>query len=622
MLHHFNRASNALIAPSFRSQGTTSFTTATSIVATQPLGLFEGDLMIATLSSGTVFVTITAPAGWTLLLESVTEGCGIWYKIATATDVSSFNYTWTLSAAQNSGRLVVSAWANTSGIECASIAFADYNNATLNRCMAVGRIGRNRNVARFNLSSGAVTATYPTSSEIYDTANRLNSAAQLITVDQGLSPLEAATTSNATNDYVNASIALKPKIALTNGNTNPYFVTTSVYSKDGSYTSLTVPMPVGVQDGDFLVMAITSMNSKTGGATCTGWTQNDIFNPTTRTTTILRRVAGTPILVNSTSAVQNTASTTITVNVPSGTANGDLMILLVCSGSGSNTWTTPAGWTLWSPTLDSNGRAVFYRTASSEPASYTITQSSSTTSNANILTYRNASIDVIGAFSTSGASPSVAPSITTTANNATVFYFVASPTVASCTYTTPTNFTPLVSDSDATAPSSAIFTRVQATAGSTGTASSTPSTGLPRSIQFAIKSSESGSEPSTYTVSTNGRTTVQILAFRGSATTFAQKSNATPNNGSNNWNATSVTTTANDALLLNINIALDLGGQNTFTTPTGFDPITYGDGDKSVMNIFMSRKAIAGATGTITSVCNDASTGAPNLALLYTINPA
>lgn len=421
MLHHFNRAANALIAPRFRSQGTTSFTTATSIAATQPLGLFEGDLMIATMSGGTALATITEPAGWTLLYESPYETNGIWYKIATATDVSSFSYTWTLSAGITSGRLVVSAWANTSGVECASIGVANSRNLTLNRCMAVGRIGRNRNVARFNLSSATPTATYPTSSEIYDTGTRLNSAAELSTVAQGLSALEAATTSANAADFLSASIALKPKTALTNGNTNPYFIASTMTASDANYSSLTVPMPVGVENGDFLVMIVGSWNSKTGGATCTGWTQEDAFNTATRATTVLRR------------------------------------------------------------------------TASSEPA--------------------------------------------------------------------------------------------------------------------------------TYSVSTNGRTTVHILAFRGSATTFAQKSNATPTSTSTSWTATGVTTTANNALILDINCAYDINA-TTFTTPTGFDPITYGEADQSSTAIFMKRQETAGATGNVTSTASNASAGAPSIALLYTINPA
>jgi len=135
---------------------------------------------------------------------------------------------------------------------------------------------------------------------------------------------------------------------------------------------------------------------------------------------------------------------------------------------------------------DQNGREIYYRTASSEPASYTVTQSATNTSTGYILAYRNASIDAMGNYSTA-ADPSVAPGITTTADDAYVFYFVASPGQATNTYSTPTGFFTFLSDIGPTAPSSAIFYKVQAKAGATGTASSDIGTGLPFSIQFSIK---------------------------------------------------------------------------------------------------------------------------------------
>jgi hypothetical protein len=419
MLHHSNRAANALIAPSFRSQSTTTFTTVSSISPTAPSGLFEGDLIFATLSSNGTTTTITEPAGWTAIYESLTQTFGIYYKTATATDVSAFSYTWTLSASQ-SGKLVISAWANTSGIECASIGTANARNLTLNRCMALGRIGRNRNVARFNIGPGNTTITYPTSTEIYDTGTNLNTAAQLTTFAQGLSALEAGTTSGTSASYLTVSAALKPKLAIVDGNTNPYLVASSMRASDASFSTLVVPMPVGVQNNDFLVMVVGSFNSLTGGATVTGWTQEDTFNPAGRTTTILRKTAS--------------------------------------------------------------------------------------------------------------------------------------------------------------------------------------------------------SEPSTYTVTTNGRTTIHILAFRGSATTFAQKSNAAIAS-TTTYSATAVTTTANNAIVLDINVALN-SGATTFTTPTGFDSITYGEADQSSTAIFMKQQATAGTTGTVTSTASTIANAANCLALLYTINPA
>jgi hypothetical protein len=182
-------------------------------------------------------------------------------------------------------------------------------------------------------------------------------------------------------------------------------------------------------------------------------------------------------------AVQNTSSSSITVNVPTGTSNGDLMIMVATLNDTLTFWSTPSGWIEWGQSL---GRAVFYRTASSEPASYTITQGNSNTSSAAILTYRNAVPDTIGVFSVN-VSPSVAAAITTTDSNSYVFDYIAGRTNASQTYTTPTGFTSLVSDTDSTAPSYQVFYKTQATAGSTGTATSTTSSGAAMSIQFSIK---------------------------------------------------------------------------------------------------------------------------------------
>jgi hypothetical protein len=416
MLHHSNRTSNALISPSFRSSASTSYSTVSSISPSAPSGLFEGDLMFATLSSTGATVTITKPSGWTTLYESSTQTYGIYYRVATATDISSFSYTWTLSSIA-SGRLVISAWSNTSGIECASLGTANARNVTLNRCMAVGRIGRNRNVARFNVGAGS-TITYPTSSEVYDTGSALNSAAQLTTFSQGLSALEAGTTAATVASFLTASVALKPKLAIVDGNTNPYFIGSTMTANDGNYTSLVVPMPVGVQNGDFLVMVVGSFNANS--ASCTGWTQEDVFGGT-RITTILRRTAS--------------------------------------------------------------------------------------------------------------------------------------------------------------------------------------------------------SEPSTYTVTTQGRTTIHILAFRGSATTFAQKSSVV-SLSSATFTATGVTTTANNAMVIAIYGSYN-NGAATFTTPTGFDPITYGEADQSSVAIFMKQQAVAGATGNVTSTVNSTPKGGnSDVALLYTINPA
>ena len=185
-------------------------------------------------------------------------------------------------------------------------------------------------------------------------------------------------------------------------------------------------------------------------------------------------------IVNTTTAVQNTAATTITINVPSGVANGNILLLTFITDAGGSV-TTPSGWTLW--LAFANNRAIFYRTASSEPASYTITQGSSSTCSACMVAFNNAAIDVMGTIS-ANTSPSVADSITTTANGAFVFDYLAV-NVASRSVTTPSGYTLLASDSDATSPSYALLYTTQTTAGATGTLSVTVS-GNMRSTLFSI----------------------------------------------------------------------------------------------------------------------------------------
>ena len=189
--------------------------------------------------------------------------------------------------------------------------------------------------------------------------------------------------------------------------------------------------------------------------------------------------------VSSATSVQNTASATITVTVPS-VSNGNLMIMIVQSSTVGQTWTTPAGWTA---STASGGKAIFYRTASSEPASYTVTKSASTgTADAFIIAYANATFDTAGAFS-ANATPSQPPAITVAAANSTIIYYVGRDSAVSVTFTTPTGYTARQADSDATAPGAALFDLAGVAAGSYTAPTTTPSSGTASSVVIAIKPS-------------------------------------------------------------------------------------------------------------------------------------
>ena len=189
--------------------------------------------------------------------------------------------------------------------------------------------------------------------------------------------------------------------------------------------------------------------------------------------------------ISSATSVQNTASATISVTVPS-VSNGNLMIMIVQSSSVGQTWTTPAGWTA---STASGGKAIFYRTASSEPASYTVTKSASTgTADAFIIAYSNATFDTAGTFS-ANATPSQPAAITVAQANSTIVYWVGRDSAVSVTFTTPTGYTARQADSDATAPGAALFDLAGVAAGSYTAPTTTPSSGTASSVVIAIKPS-------------------------------------------------------------------------------------------------------------------------------------
>jgi len=190
-----------------------------------------------------------------------------------------------------------------------------------------------------------------------------------------------------------------------------------------------------------------------------------------------------PTYVNSQVSVQNTAQTTIAVSVPSGVTNGNLLLMFLNSGQVLNTWTTPSGWTLG--TTGTAGRGTFWKIASSEPASYTLTQSGSSTASGTIIAYSNAVFDVAGGLGNTAAT-STPLAITVAKSNSTIVYANGASTVASATYTTPTGYTARASDSDATAPSTAFFDISGIGSGSYTAPSSTISSGTCRAYAVAL----------------------------------------------------------------------------------------------------------------------------------------
>jgi hypothetical protein len=109
--------------------------------------------------------------------------------------------------------------------------------------------------------------------------------------------------------------------------------------------------------------------------------------------------------VGATSASKGGTGTSLTIDVPSGTQNGDLLLAEIVTET-NVTITAPAGWNSWGNALDISNNArhtVWFTYAWNAPANYTWTLSSATGAVGTILTYRGA------ALSHMQATPSVPP---------------------------------------------------------------------------------------------------------------------------------------------------------------------------------------------------------------------
>lgn len=199
-----------------------------------------------------------------------------------------------------------------------------------------------------------------------------------------------------------------------------------------------------------------------GGTAGTGATASGTSTGGTGGTTGWNGTLSTTTYVSNALSQQTTAATTITVTVPS-VSNGNLMLMALCSTTTPATWTTPTGWTL----AGSGGpNALFWRIASSEPASYTVTSSVNAASSAYIVAYANATFNVISSIPASASGTSVTPSLVNLTYNispGSTIVYIGATLAASTNFSTPSGYSVVATDSDANAASMAIFNKFNVT---------------------------------------------------------------------------------------------------------------------------------------------------------------
>lgn len=196
-----------------------------------------------------------------------------------------------------------------------------------------------------------------------------------------------------------------------------------------------------------------------------------------------------PEFVASASTQNTSTSSTLTINKPIGTVEGDLMVAVVTADSGIS-WTGDTSWTEVADQGTTPSLRIAYKVAgASEGSSYTFIGSSSKILSGCILTYRYAAYDTIGSFAT-GTNPLILPSISPSESQS-ILIAAGARSGSYITLGTPTDMTARVTDNDATVPSYIVCDQIVAK-GPTGTRSmSTGSTSSVAGIMLSIKPTRS-----------------------------------------------------------------------------------------------------------------------------------
>ena len=231
-------------------------------------------------------------------------------------------------------------------------------------------------------------------------------------------------------------------------------------------------------------------------------------------------------------AQTGSGATSVTVNLPTGTVAGDVMIATV-DAEGSAAFTAPSGWSstgLFAGASFFGYSAVYFKVATaSEPSSYTWTLGTSRKATAKIASYVGVSGTPIETSATNGAGSGTSASttsVTTTAANSMVVLAVSADAAASFTITAPagtSNRATTYTSGTGTVVGSQLADFVQAVAGATGTKTFTLSTSAPwGTIAAALKP---GTGALAFSVSPK-TPTLPTVALNGTA----QTTNATMNN--------------------------------------------------------------------------------------------
>lgn len=286
-------------------------------------------------------------------------------------------------------------------------------------------------------------------------------------------------------------------------------------------------------------------------------------------------------------------------SVPSGVANGDLLIWAVNIDLNALNFAFPAGWTqLQEITLDTDEAVLLvgYRTASSEPASYTFAINPPNPNDWGVsamFAYRSAGAMTINVSTTAtnnspDSSPWIVPnmSMTTTAPNTKLVWIAAFDNLTSqaiTSFTAPTGFTTRDSVNNPNWCSMFVAEKTQSAAGSTGTVTAGQATGTGSTGRMAVMLAIAGAlidRTLTADTATYAQTGVAVTFRRGlklaaSTTTYTHNGIAAALKVAHKFAATTATFTQTGVaatLRRSVRVAADTGAfiESGISTPVRY----------------------------------------------------
>jgi len=240
-------------------------------------------------------------------------------------------------------------------------------------------------------------------------------------------------------------------------------------------------------------------------------------------------------------------SSTLVINKPTGTTNGDIMVSHVIVNTAGNTITVPTGWTLIKrqDSPSSISTATYWKSAgSSEPASYTWSFSTSGEASGGIASYSGVNttnpVDASNAQYNSSTSTVSNSGVTTTDINDMLVY--ATGITVPTTVNVPTGFQEEWSTTSTSSTTSEMSDKIDPTTGATGTVSGSHNGGSNTNITHLIALRPAG---------TTGSSTPSLVQknFQTSSNTATFSSDVTSGNlilvAITQWNSTVSSVTDN-----------------------------------------------------------------------------